>query len=54
MSKLGTAKTVAEVGQIVTTVLTSIFDRVKKITDMDGRIKKIEEEMAAIKEKKKK
>lgn len=52
MSKLGTAKTVADIGQVVVTTFSAIFDRVRKITDMDGRIKKLEEDMTALKEKK--
>jgi hypothetical protein len=52
MSKLGGAKTVVEIGAIITGVATSIFDRVRKITDMDGRIKKLEEDMNTLKEKK--
>ena len=51
MSKLATAKTVAEVGQIVTSVFAAVFDRVKRITDMDSRIKKREDEVSVIKEK---
>ncbi len=52
MSKLGTAKVVVEIGQIVTNTFSTIFDRVRKISDMDGRIKKLEEDMAVVKEKK--
>jgi hypothetical protein len=52
MSKLGAAKTFVEIGAIITSAATSIFDRVRKISDMDGRIKKLEEDMTNLKEKK--
>ena len=51
MSKLGTIKAVADIGQVVVTTFSTMFDRVRKLTDLDGRIKKLEEEVF-VKEKK--
>jgi hypothetical protein len=49
MSKLAAAKTVAEIGQIVTGTFAFISDRIRKISDMDGRIKKLEDAVTELK-----
>jgi len=49
---LDNLKKVADIGQVVTNIAGAIFDRVRKIKDLDERLKAVEGDVKKLKDEK--